>query len=182
VQGRFSAFHPSARSVIMTTMDRGTLGRQPMAADARASALRVLVVSTDTHYHERVHAVIGELGSVSLAITQPTDAEAIDALATHEGARVVVLDATGCEATVAAVVAGLARSAPRLGVVVVCEHLTGAARTIEALPKWGWMRELRAAVERAQIDGSPLITPPAALLRGARRDLRGVGPGAIARR
>lgn len=164
-------------------MGPGSLSRQPIAAEGRASALRVLVVGADAHYHGRGHAVLSELGSVTFALVQPTDPETVSALAQHERADVVVLDATGCEAGVAPVVAALATESPRLGVVVVCEHLTNAARDLGALPKWGWTRDLRVAVQRAQIDGSPLAPRPAALLRAdARRDLRGVAPGLIARR
>jgi CheY-like chemotaxis protein len=153
-----------------------------VAAESHASALRALVVGTDARYQERAHAVIGELGRVSFAVTEPTDPEAVAMLARHEQADVVVLDATGCELAVAAVVSALASSAPRLGVVVVCEHLTDAARALDALPKWGWTRDLRAAVEHARVHGSPLVTPPGERLRTARRDLRSAAPDPIARR
>jgi len=149
-----------------------------MAAGDRASALRVLVVGVDEHYRERANAVIGELGGVTFADTRPTDPETVVALAGHEQADVVVLDATDCETAVACVVTALAVAAPRLGVVVVCEHLTDAARDLGALPKWGWTRDLRVAVQQAELDGSPLAPRPAALPRpDARRDLRGVTPG-----
>jgi hypothetical protein len=153
-----------------------------MAAETDGSALRALVVGMDGRYRERAHAVIGEFGSVSFAVTEPTDPEAVAMLARHEHADVVVLDATGCEAAVADVLAALASAAPRLGVVVVCEHLTDAARTLDALPKWGWRRELRIAVERARVQGSPLLVAPSAALRAERRDLRGVAPRSRARR
>ncbi|HEV7808415.1 MAG TPA: hypothetical protein VGO80_21590 [Solirubrobacteraceae bacterium] len=158
------------------------MSRPPVAAGTYGSALRALVVGTDGRYHERAHAVIGELGSVSFAVTEPTDPEAVAMLACHEHADVVVLDATGCEAAVAGVVAALASAAPQLGVVVVCEHLTDAARALDALPKWGWMRDLRVAVERARVHGSPLLSPPGARLRAERRDLRAVAPSSLARR
>ena len=155
---------------------------QSMAADGRAIASRVLVVGTDEHYRERAHAVLSELGSVTFAVTPPTEPDSVGSLARHERADVVVLDATGCEAAVAGVVEALATVAPRLGVVVVCEHLTNAAHDLGALPKWGWTRDLRLAVQRAQIDGSPLAQRPADRLLAGRRDLRGVAPGSIARR
>jgi hypothetical protein len=167
----------------MIHMARGGISRQPLALGDRASALRVLVVGTDAGYHGRANTVIGELGSVTFAVAQPTDPDTVAALAQHERAHVVVLDATGCESAVACVVEALAVAAPRLGVVVVCEHLTNAARELGALPKWGWTRDLRVAVQHAQLDGSPLAPRPAALLRpDPRRDLRGVAPGSIARR
>ncbi len=154
---------------------------QSMAAMDEASAIRVLVVGTDARYRERARTVVGELGSVAFAIAEPCDPDDVSALAQRERADVVVLDATGCEADVARVVAALVAKSPRLGVVVVCEHLTDAARELNALPKWGWRSELSAAVQHAHIDGSAL-----AIRRdrwsGARRDLRGVAPAASSRR
>ena len=102
-------------------------------------------------------------------------------LSRRERADVIVLDATGCEAAVAAVIAALADAVPRTGVVVVCEHLTPAAQQLGALPKWGWRSELRAAVQRASLDGSPLALRPT-LKADMRRDLRGLAPGQISRR
>jgi hypothetical protein len=162
-------------------MSRGSLSRQPIAAEGRVTAPRVLVVGTDLRYGERAHRVIDELGSVTFAVAEPTDPDAVGGLAQHEHADVVVLDATGCEASVAGVVAALALAAPALGIVVVCEHLTDPARELGALPKWGWTRELRDAVQHAHIGGSPLA-PARIPLRDARRDLRGAAPGSIARR
>jgi NAD(P)-dependent dehydrogenase (short-subunit alcohol dehydrogenase family) len=158
------------------------MSRQATIAQDGVATLRVLVVGIDEHYRERANAVIGGLGGVTFADMRPTEPEAVGALAQHEHAGVVVLDATGCEAAVARVVAALAEAAPRLGVVVVCEHLTDAARELGALPKWGWRRDLRVAVLRAQIDGSPLAQRPADRLLVGRRDLRGVAPGSTARR
>jgi CheY-like chemotaxis protein len=158
------------------------MSRQSMAVGDRTSAAQVLVVGTDAHYRERAHAVLGELGSVTFAAVQPADPGTVTELASHEQADVVVLDATGCEAATASVVAALATAAPRLGVVVVCEHLTDAARDLGALPKWGWTRDLRVAVQHAQIDGSPLARRPTDRLLAGRRDLRGVAPRSIARR
>ena len=153
-----------------------------MAARDRMSALQVLVVGTDEHYRERAQAVVGEIGSVTFAGVEPADPQTVAELAVHDQADVVVLDATACEEATARVVAALATAAPRLGVVVVCEHLTAAARELGALPKWGWTRDLRVAVQHAQIDGSPLAMRPTDRLLAGRRDLRGVAPGSIARR
>jgi tRNA A58 N-methylase Trm61 len=158
------------------------MNRQPMAARDRTSALEVLVVGTDEHYRERARSVLGELGNVTFAAVQPADQELVAELALHEQADVVVLDATACEAAAERVVEALATAAPRLGVVVVCEHLTHAARDLGALPKWGWTRDLRVAVQHAQIDGSPLARRPTDRLLAGRRDLRGAAPGSIARR
>ena len=144
-------------------------------------AMSVLVIAADERYGERAKAVLGEVASVHVALARPLDPSDVWWLAREQHADVVVLDATGCEAAIARVVEELSTRAPRLGVVVVCEHLTDAARELHALPKWGWTRELRAAVQRAQIDGSPLLRP-AAPWRATRRDLRGVSPGPISRR
>ena len=153
-----------------------------MAARDRASALQVLVVGTDEHYRERAQAVIGELGNVTFAAVQPADPRARRRARAARAGRRRRARRDGCEAAAASVVAALATAAPRLGVVVVCEHLTHAARDLGALPKWGWMRDLRVAVQHAQIDGSPLVQRPTERLLAGRRDLRGVAPGSIARR
>ncbi len=152
-----------------------------MAAQSSAAPVRVLVIGTDARYRERAQTVIGALGSVSFAVAAPCDPDDVAVLAKRERADVVVLDATECEAAVAVVVATLAANAPRLGVVVVCEHLTNAARELAALPKWGWRSELSAAVQHAHIDGSPLARSRERWSAG-RRDLRGVTPAAGSRR
>jgi hypothetical protein len=154
---------------------------QTMAAANGVSAVRVLVIGTDARYRERAQTVIGELGSVVFAVAEPCDPDDVAVLAQRERADVLVLDATGCEAAVAHVVTTLAAKAPRLGVVVVCEHLTDAARALNALPKWGWRSELSAAVQHANIDGSPLARSRERWSSG-RRDLRGVAPTPAARR
>jgi len=154
---------------------------QSMAAADGARTVRVLVIGTDARYRERARTVIGALGSVVFAVAKPCDPDDVAVLAQRERADVLVLDATGCEAAVAHVMATLAAKAPRLGVVVVCEHLTDAARELDALPKWGWRSELSAAVQHAQIDGSPLARS-VERWRAGRRDLRDLAPGQISRR
>ena len=120
-----------------------------------------LVLASDAAYCDRVLRVVGDLGPVVLAITaegrcdEPEDALA---LVRRENPDVVVLDATGCEAAVTRVAAALAESLPRVGVVIVCEHSTSAARQLGALPKWGWTQDLRNAVEHAYADRRRRIT------------------------
>jgi len=154
---------------------------QKRAPDAAAAPIRALVVTADARFQQRAEGVIGAVGAVSLALMSPAGVDDVTWLVREARADVVVLDATDCEADVAGVLAALAVSTPRLGVVVVCEHLTTAARALGALPKWGWMRDLRVAVQQAHLDGSPL-TLSRERLHAARRDLRGVGPGSAARR
>jgi len=152
---------------------------QPSARPARH--INALVVTTDARFQERAESVLGEVGTVSVALMSPAEPGDVTWLVREAHADVVVLDATGCEAAVPRAIAALAVSAPQLGVVVVCEHLTGAARQLGALPKWGWMRDLRVAVQRARIDGSPL-TPSRERLNAVRRDLRRPAPSGAARR
>jgi DNA-binding NarL/FixJ family response regulator len=123
-----------------------------------------------------VRSILGDLGPVICATTAVSErAEPADvvALARSENADVLLLDATGCEADAQRVVAALAESAPRLGVVVVCQHSTAAARRLRALPKWGWTQDLRNAVESAHADrrrriigalpaGRPMLPPRSA--------------------
>lgn len=126
-------------------------------------------MGTDAGYHDRAQAVLGELGRVSFALAEPADADLVLSLVEHEQADVVVLDATGSEAAVKAVLNALAASDPRLGVVVVCEHLMGNERNLRALPKWGWTRDLRVAVQRARHDASPVV-PRGTVATAARRE------------
>jgi hypothetical protein len=164
-----------------TLMDGGSLSRKAMADGGPAGSIRALVVGADEAYRWRAEAVIGELGSIVFALASPTDPVDVTYLAQRERANVVVLDATGCETALLAVIAALADLVPRVGVVVVCEHLTPAAQQLLALPKWGWRSELRGAVQRASIDGSPLALRPR-LTADMRRDLRGPAPGRPSRR
>jgi hypothetical protein len=156
-------------------MNPASLSLQSMPQPQPAPAIRALDVGTDARYRERAQTVIGDLGTVSCAIVAPIDPDDVQWLVRHERAEVVVLDATECEAAVVQVIVALSAAAPRVGVVVVCEHLTGAARELCALPKWGWTRDLRAAVQRAVVDGSPLLRPRRPL-RSQRRERRGLTP------
>jgi hypothetical protein len=157
------------------------VGARSVGPGDGAATADTLVVGPDGHYGERARSALAELGSVACALARPDDALDVAWLVEQARPNVVVLDATGCEAAVARVIATLSEKEPRLGVVVVCEHLTVAARELQALPKWGWTRELRSAVQRAQIDGSPLVRP-SALWTADRRDLRGVARRSAARR
>jgi hypothetical protein len=130
------------------------------ASDARSAVIRLhpirsLVLASDAAYRDRVLRVVGDLGPVVFAIAAERDcgdpADILE-LVRRERADVVVLDASGCEAGAQVVIEAVAEAAPRVGVVVVCEHSTPAARRIGALPKWGWTQDLRNAVERAHAD------------------------------
>jgi hypothetical protein len=160
-------------------MNPGSLSLPSMPAPERAHAIRAVVVGADARYRERAQTVIGDLGSVAFAVVAPIDPDDVQGLVLHERADVVVLDATDCEAGVERVIVALSAVAPRVGVVVVCEHLTAAARDLRALPKWGWTRDLRSAVQRAAVEGSPLVRPRR-LLRAQRRTRREVAPEAVA--
>jgi hypothetical protein len=157
------------------------VSRASPGSAAEARSLRVLVVGADARYRDRAQTVIGEVAGVAFAHVAPTSPDDVWWLVKREKAEVVVLDATDCEAAVADVIARLAALAPKLGVVVVCEHLTNAARELRALPKWGWTSELRSAVQRAKLDGSPL-TRVRVPRQADRRDLRGVARGTLSRR
>jgi len=163
-------------------MHNGDVSGGNISPETMAPApIRMLVVAGDIGYRERAYGVLGELGDVAFALTLPTDPDDVTWLVRKARPNVVVLDATGCEAAVTGVIAALAARAPAVGVVVVCEHLTDAARDLRALPKWGWRRELRAGVERASFEGNPLgaCRKP---LRGPRHDLRSAAGAATAGR
>jgi hypothetical protein len=130
--------------------------------------VRTLVLSSDLAYRQRALTVLSDLGPVSFAAASPTGADAVAALL-HAEADVVLLDATGCETAAREVIATLAGTAPRAGIVVVCQHCVGAALDLCALPKWGWTQDLRAAVEVACHEGNPLC-------RGALNSLRWRSP------
>jgi hypothetical protein len=165
----------------MAHVKQASVSRESMGPAEAQPALRVLVVGADARYRDRAQTVIGEVAGVSFARVAPTGPDDVWWLVKRERAEVVVLDATDCEAAVTDVIARLAAVAPKLGVVVVCEHLTNAARELHALPKWGWTSELRGAVLRAQRDGSPL-TRVRVPRKSDRRDLRGVARAPVSRR
>lgn len=136
---------------------------QPGAGDGESLApvirlrpVRTLVLSPDLAYRERALTVLSDLGPVSFAAASTAAPGDVAALLDEEPADVVLLDATGGETAAREVIETLARTAPRTGIVVACEHCTGAARDLRALPKWGWTHDLRAGVEVAYHDGNPV--------------------------
>ncbi len=137
-----------------------------LAPVIRLLPIRTLVVSRDLDYRARAVTVLSQLGPVVFVVAAADDPDAVAGLLLEHDAHVVVLDATGCEDAVRAVIDALAASAPRTGVVVVCHHCSTAARRLRALPKWGWTQDLRAAVELAYRAGSrrhrPCLSPPPA--------------------
>ncbi|CAA9518001.1 MAG: hypothetical protein AVDCRST_MAG67-3177 [uncultured Solirubrobacteraceae bacterium] len=130
-------------------------GSDPLAAVIRLRPIRTTVISPDITYRERAWTVLSPLGSVSFALVALTEPEDIAGLLREQPADVVVLDATGSERAAHAVIAALAETAPRTGVVVVCHHCTAAAQELGALPKWGWTQDLREGVELAYGEGDP---------------------------
>ena len=140
-------------------------GASALAPVIRLRPIRTLVISPDLAYRDRAWTVLSELGPVAYAVTSLDEPEDIVSLLAQEPADVVLLDATGCEAAAGNVVAALAVSAPRTGVVVVCHHCTAAARALQALPKWGWTQDLRAGVELAYREGNPLCPATLSALR-----------------
>jgi DNA-binding NarL/FixJ family response regulator len=151
----------------MSDAERSSADIEALAPVIRLRPIRTLVVSPDLAYHRRAMTILVELGAVSFAVVSLEDPDDIASLLRSEGADVVVLDATDCEAAAAVVIERLADASPRTGVVVVCHHCTEAARSLQALPKWGWTQDLRAAVELAYHDGNPLC--PGALSSVRRR-------------
>jgi DNA-binding NarL/FixJ family response regulator len=139
----------------------GSAGTELMAPVVRLRPIRTLVITPDLAYRERAWLVLSELGPVAFTLAELTDSEDIAGLLHEHPADVVLLDATGCETAAHEVIAALAETAPRTGIVVVCHHCTDPARELRALPKWGWTQDLRAAVEHAYREGNPLR--PAAL-------------------
>lgn len=134
----------------------GSAGTDRLAPVIRLRPIRTLVISPDLAYRERAWTVLSELGPVSFTVASLADAQDIAALLQEEGADVLLLDATGCEAAAREVIATLAERSPRTGVVVVCHHCTEAARDLRALPKWGWTQDLRAGVELSYHEGNTL--------------------------
>jgi len=113
----------------------------------RLRPIRSLVLGSDLGYRDRALAVLGGFGPVVFAIMALWECDELGdvmGLMRQEHPDVVVLDATGCEAGVERVILELADVAPRIGIVVVCEHSTAAARRLEALPKWAGRRTCAA--------------------------------------
>lgn len=136
--------------------EAGSDATHSLAPVIRLRPIRTMVVSPDIAYRERAWRVLSGLCRVSFAVTALTEPDDIADRLRAEPADVVLLDATDCEPAAREVIATLARTAPRTGVVVVCHHCTAAARELRALPKWGWTQDLRAGVENAYRDGNPL--------------------------
>lgn len=151
----------------MGETELGSADIDTLAPVIRLHPIRTLVISSDPAYHRRALTVLAELGPVSFAVVSLTDPDDIASLLRSERADVAVLDATDCEAAARRVIEVLADASPRTGVVVVCHHCTDAARELQALPKWGWTQDLRAAAELAYHDGNPLC--PGALSSVRRR-------------
>jgi hypothetical protein len=129
---------------------------QQDAPVVRLRPIRTLVISRDPDYKDRALTVISELGPTAFATGSLSDPDEVMQLVAAERADVVVLDATGCHTDAVAIIATLADALPRVGVVIVCQHCSAAAREIDALPKWGWTQDLRGGVERAYTEGNPL--------------------------
>lgn len=153
----------------------GSAGTERLAPVVRLRPIRTLVISPDLAYRERAWKVLSELGPVSFALASLGDADDIAGLLHEERPDVVLLDATGCETAAREVIATLAETTPRTGVVVICHHCTEAARELQALPKWGWTQDLRAGVELAYREGNPL-TPALGSLRRRSTWQRMAGP------
>jgi hypothetical protein len=140
--------HPDPRPFPGDTAGRARETRQ----------IRSLNLVSDLAFRAHLITVIGDLGPVAFAtvgVAKPDDLADVLALVRLERPDVVLLDATGCEPGVARVVTALADASAALGVVVVCEQSTAAARRLGALPKWGWTQDLRSAFECAAADRSP---------------------------
>jgi hypothetical protein len=143
----------------------------------RLHPIRSLVVAIDGVYCDRARSVLGDLGPVvcaRAAAWECAEPAEVVALVREEHADVLLLDVTGCEAQAGQVLTAVADSVPRVGVVIVCEHSTAAARSLGALPKWGWTQDLRNAVERAHAERTLRIT--GALPAARRAAPRPAGP------
>ncbi|HWC25669.1 MAG TPA: hypothetical protein VG474_03700, partial [Solirubrobacteraceae bacterium] len=127
----------------MADAEPGSGDLRELAAVVRLRPIRTLVVTLDLAYRERAVTVLSALGPVTFAVTSLDEPGDIASLADGERPDVVVLDATGAERAARQVIAALAQSAPRAGILVVCHHCTDAARELGALPKWGWTHDLR---------------------------------------
>lgn len=145
----------------------------------RLHPIRSLVLADDAAYCDRVRSILGDLGPIICAAAAASvrgDPADVVALARSENADILLLDATDCEAGAERVVAALSELAPRVGVVVVCQHSTPAARRLGALPKWGWTQDLRNAVEHAHADRRRRITGPLPAGRPPPLPPRSAGP------
>ena len=148
----------------------------PRASDRTAAVVRLrpvasLVLGADAAYRERALAILGALGPVafaSVALRGGADSADVVALVASEAPDVVVLDATGREDGAASAIAALAAASAAVGIVVVCEQSTAAARRLGALPKWGWTQDLRRAVEHAALEGGARLPDGVAVVEAPR--------------
>lgn len=127
-----------------------------LAPVVRLHPIRTLVIARDLAFRQRAITVVAQLGAASFAIAALDAPDQILALVAEERADVIVLDATGCGRSVAALVHELCERAPRVGVVLVSSNPADRRIGLPVLPKWGWASDLVRAVQIAYRDGNPL--------------------------
>lgn len=130
------------------------------AHSAGTSRLRIrsLVVSRDLDFRDRALRVLARLGPVAFAVARLDGPADVVELVRQERADVVVLDATASAPAAARATMALHGLAPRVGVVVVCDPVDAAPRSLRPVPKWGPPEELAVAVQHAYRQGGPLRT------------------------
>ena len=122
----------------------------------RLHTIRTLVIARDLAFRERAMTVLADLGVASFAIAAIDAHGRVLALIDHERPDVVVLDATGCAASIGNLVCELYEHAPRMGIVIVSSNDRDERLGLPSLPKWGWAADLARAVQEAYRQGNPL--------------------------
>ena len=122
----------------------------------RLRPIRTLTIARDLAFRQRAMTVLSDLGPTAFAVASLERPDEVIALVQEQRADVVVLDVTVSVPALAQVVATLAQSAPRVGVVAVSDLVDSNGHALPVLAKWGWAAELAHAVQDAYRRGNPL--------------------------
>jgi CheY-like chemotaxis protein len=127
-----------------------------VASVVRLRPIRTLTIARDLAFRQRAMTVLAELGPTAFAVTPLERPDEVVALVAEQQPDVVVLDVTVSGSSLAHVVAALADSAPRVGIVAVSDCIGSGAHALPVMAKWGWAAELLRGVQDAYRRGNPL--------------------------
>ncbi len=118
--------------------------------------IRTLTIARDLAFRQRAMTVLADLGPAAFAVAALEDPDDVVALIVQQCADVVILDVTVSGPALARVVVALSERVPRVGVIVVSDHVECAGHALPVLAKWGWAADLSRAVQDAYRHGNPL--------------------------
>ncbi|MEJ7826177.1 MAG: hypothetical protein WKF48_12145 [Solirubrobacteraceae bacterium] len=118
--------------------------------------IRTMTIARDLAFRQRAMTVLADLGPAAFAVAALEEPDDVVALVVQQRADVVILDVTVSAPALAHVVLALSERVPRVGVIVVSDHVECAGHALPVLAKWGWAADLSRAVQDAYRHGNPL--------------------------